>query len=463
MKKLCIITARGGSKRIPHKNIKDFAGKPIIAYAIEAAKQSMLFDDIMVSTDDEQIARIAQEYGADVPFMRSAKTSDDYASTRDVLDEVLQKYMEQGKTYDLLCCIYPTAPLITGQDIAKAHDLLMSSDFDCVYPVVAFSYPIWRCLDVEDDGSMKRHWPEYEHSRSQDLPKEYHDSGSFYWYKLQEGSIVGKKLGAIIVSEDRVQDIDSETDWKLAELKYELLPKEPKKFNLKKDGYITYFFYRIFGWLRYISLFQFVRTFSGCLWMLWHHSELKDLTCDQKKQQFSATKPFVNSYIFPELWVTFSILCGIIIYNLMDNCIMPDWLRATCVGLALLRAFEIMIYHINVLLFDPIRAELAGRKYAIKSPTRMLLLLLINMAEYMLCFSIVFLYFDQDTFAAGAWQPFAFSASAFMSLDIPDINDLSNLVKHLAHIESIVGVLMNVICIARFINMLPSVRSIEKF
>lgn len=223
MSNICIIPARGGSKRIPHKNIKEFLGKPIIAYSIEAALKSGLFDEVMVSTDDAEIASIAKQYGANVPFMRSAETANDFATTRDVLNEVLNEYRKRGQVFDGMCCIYATAPLIAAEDLQAAHKLLSSSDFACVYPVVEFSYPIWRCLDVAEDGSMKRHWPEYENSRSQDLPKEYHDTGTFYWYKLQQGALTPGKIGAIIVSEERVQDIDTETDWKLAEMKYNLL------------------------------------------------------------------------------------------------------------------------------------------------------------------------------------------------------------------------------------------------
>ena len=225
MKNLCIIPARGGSKRIPHKNIKEFLGKPIIAYSIEAALKSGLFNEVMVSTDDEQIAAIAKQYGASVPFMRSAETANDFATTRDVLNEVLNEYRKRGQVFEGMCCIYATAPLIAAEDLQAAHELLSSSDFACVYPVVEFSYPIWRCLDVAEDGSMKRHWPEYENSRSQDLPKEYHDSGTFYWYKLNESAFVDGATGAIILSEDRVQDIDNEVDWKLAEMKFELMHK----------------------------------------------------------------------------------------------------------------------------------------------------------------------------------------------------------------------------------------------
>lgn len=225
MKNLCIIPARGGSKRIPRKNIKEFLGKPIIAYSIEAALKSGLFDEVMVSTDDEEIAEVAKQYGAKVPFMRSAETANDFAVTADVLKEVVGKYQSLGQDFDNFCCVYATAPLISPTDIQSAFQLLQHSNFTTVYPVVEFSYTIWRCLDMVEDGSMKRHWPEYENSRSQDLPKEYHDTGTFYWYKTKEwlaGNII---VGGIIVDETSIQDIDTETDWKLAEMKYKLLRK----------------------------------------------------------------------------------------------------------------------------------------------------------------------------------------------------------------------------------------------
>ncbi len=225
MKNLCIIPARGGSKRIPRKNIKPFLGKPIIAYSIEAALKSGLFAEVMVSTDDEEIADVAKQYGAKVPFMRSAETASDFATTADVLKEVLAKYQELGQEFDNFCCFYATAPLVQSEDVVSAFECLQSSDFTCVYPVVQFSYPIWRCLDIADDGTMTRHWPEYENSRSQNLPKEFHDSGTFYWYKTKEWLSGRNKIGGIIVDETAVQDIDNETDWKLAEMKYELLKK----------------------------------------------------------------------------------------------------------------------------------------------------------------------------------------------------------------------------------------------
>lgn len=223
MKNLCIIPARGGSKRIPRKNIKPFLGKPMLAYSIEAAFATNLFDEVMVSTDDEEIADISRQYGAKVPFMRSAKTANDFATTADVLHEVIKKYKDLGKEFENFCCIYATAPMIQSKDIISAFNRLQNTDFTMVYPVVQFSYPIWRCLDLAEDGSMKRHWPEFENSRSQDLPKEYHDTGTFYWYKTNEWLTGNIHVGGIEVDETTIQDIDTETDWKIAEMKYKLL------------------------------------------------------------------------------------------------------------------------------------------------------------------------------------------------------------------------------------------------
>ncbi len=226
MKNLAIIPARGGSKRIPRKNVKPFLGKPMLAYSIEAALATGLFDEVMVSTDDEEIAEVARQYGAKVPFMRSAETSNDYATTDDVLIEVINKYSEMGIDYDNLCCIYATAPMIQPNDIISAYECLHSSDFTIVYPVVPFSYPIWRCLDMAEDGTITYHWPEFELSRSQDLPKEYHDSGTFYWHKVKPWMARDLKIGGIEVDETTIQDIDTDTDWKIAEMKYKLLHGE---------------------------------------------------------------------------------------------------------------------------------------------------------------------------------------------------------------------------------------------
>jgi N-acylneuraminate cytidylyltransferase len=230
MKKIAIITARGGSKRIPYKNIKEFCGKPILAYSIEAALNSKIFDTVMVSTDDEKIANIAREYGAKVPFYRSEKTSNDYASTNDVLLEVLEEYENRGEHYDLACCIYPTAPFITPEKLKTAVDTLIKSDADTLIPVVAFSYPPQRALVIREDNLIFKN-PEYMESRSQDLEKQYHDVGQFYVFKTEPyKQTQNLMLGNIIpmeISELEVQDIDNITDWEIAEIKYQ-------KMNLKK-------------------------------------------------------------------------------------------------------------------------------------------------------------------------------------------------------------------------------------
>jgi len=221
---LAIITARGQSKRIPRKNIKEFCGKPIIYYSIKAALDSGIFDTIMVSTDDDEIAEIAQKYGAEVPFRRSKKTSDDYATTDDVLLEVIETYREKGEKFDQFCCIYPTCPLIKNERLIEA--MIKLDDCDGVMPVVPFSYPPQRSVLIRD-GYLTRTYPEHTKTRSQDLEPIYHDAGQFYalWTEafLKAGTLNVKKLKPLILSEMEVQDIDTEDDWKLAELKYGIL------------------------------------------------------------------------------------------------------------------------------------------------------------------------------------------------------------------------------------------------
>ena len=223
MSNLAIITARGGSKRIPRKNIKDFLGKPIIAYSIEAALQSGVFDEVMVSTDDAEIAEIAKKYGAKVPFMRSEATSNDYATTADVLREVLDTYERQGRHFDTVCCIYPTAPFISATKLNTAMAELEKSDADAIVPVVRFSFPPQRGFIIHE-GSLRFQYPEYALSRSQDLEPIYHDSGQFYIFRSEafkrEGKVIMEKTKPFIVSEMEVQDIDNETDWAIAEEKY---------------------------------------------------------------------------------------------------------------------------------------------------------------------------------------------------------------------------------------------------
>lgn len=227
MNKIAIITARGGSKRIPRKNIKDFLGKPIIAYSIETALKTNLFDEVMVSTDDNEIAEIAKQYGAKVPFMRSAKTSDDYATTKDALDEVIAEYKKINCEFDYICCIYPTAPLIQASNIEKAFTLLQESDANMVIPIVRFSFPVQRAFKRSHNNEINFIYPEYANTRSQDLEPIFHDSGSFYWYTKDffTSHTNIKRLGYEL-SDLEVQDIDNLVDWKIAELKYQVLHNE---------------------------------------------------------------------------------------------------------------------------------------------------------------------------------------------------------------------------------------------
>lgn len=225
MSAIAIITARGGSKRIPRKNIKNFCGKPILQYSIEAALGSEMFDEVMVSTDDREIAEIAKECGANVPFFRSEKTSGDYASTEDVLVEVINEYKKNGKEFDTYCCIYPTAPFLTDGILREAVRKFEKEKADFMTPVVKFSYPPQRCQIIEN-GQLVRKWPEYKYTRSQDLKPWYHDAGQFYIGNieclLKNGMSNGVNI-PYIMEEMRVQDIDTEEDWKIAEMKFRLI------------------------------------------------------------------------------------------------------------------------------------------------------------------------------------------------------------------------------------------------
>ena len=222
---LALITARGGSKRIPRKNIKDFCGKPILCYSIDAALAAGVFEEVMVSTDDEEIADIARKCGASVPFLRSPEAAGDYASTDDVIMEVLKEYEKLGRKFDAFCCIYPTAPFLTGERLKTAMELLKEAD--SVLPVVAFSYPPQRGLVVNEDGFVKRQFPEYATARSQDLPTIYHDCGQFYACRtspfLAAGTTDVERLVPLVLSEMEVQDIDTLEDWAMAEIKYRRL------------------------------------------------------------------------------------------------------------------------------------------------------------------------------------------------------------------------------------------------
>ncbi len=223
---IAIIPARGGSKRIPRKNIKNFLGKSIIAYSIEAALKSNLFDEIMVSTDDKEIADIAIKYGAKVPFFRSKETANDYAGLTDVIIEVINQYKELNITFDNICCILATAPFLTETDLINSFSKLQNSNFDAVFPVVRYSFPIQRAMQFEGD-KIKMIWPENMVKRSQDLTPSFHDAGLFYWIRtdvlLKTKKLWTDNTTVIEIDEQKAQDIDTVDDWNITELKYKLL------------------------------------------------------------------------------------------------------------------------------------------------------------------------------------------------------------------------------------------------
>lgn len=229
---ILIIPARGGSKRIPKKNIKKFIDRPAIEYAIAAAKASDCFDEIMVSTDDPEIAEISKSRGAKVPFLRSAKNSSDKASTISVLEEVLAQYKKLGHKFDLVCCLYPTAFFVTAEKLRNAKEMLIQSGADAVVPVARFSYPIQRSLKIKN-GKLKMFWPQNYNKRTQDLEPAHHDCGQFYFLKtraiFKQKKLFPKYTIPLETPELETQDIDNESDWKIAEMKYKLLNGKKNK------------------------------------------------------------------------------------------------------------------------------------------------------------------------------------------------------------------------------------------
>ena len=235
MKRIAIIPARGGSKRIPRKNIKNFLGKPIIYYSIKAAFKSKLFDRIIVSTDDQEIALISKKYGAQVPFLRSSENSNDYSGTGEVVYEVLQKLELIEEIYDEACCIYPTAPLITKGLLNLTFEKFSKSKFDVVFPVAEYTVPIQRALILNKSGKVKNKFSESnEVRRSQDLESSFFDIGSHYWFypknfkKIDNKNLFGLNRGAIVVNQMLAQDIDNFSDWDLAELKFKYMQNDKK-------------------------------------------------------------------------------------------------------------------------------------------------------------------------------------------------------------------------------------------
>lgn len=227
---IAIIPARGGSKRIPKKNIKDFLGKPIIAYSIEIAVSCKLFSKVIVSTDDQEIKDVAIKYGAEVPFIRPRKIADDFTGTHEVIGNAVKWLEDNGQKMDYVCCIYPTAPLIHRDDLKKGFEIIKIGKWNSVMAATNFSYPIFRSFEILQDGGLKMIFPDYYNSRSQDLPEVYHDAGMFYWAKPNTWKEKPKEYfqnkSIVKIPNYRTQDIDTLDDWKKAEIIYKIINRE---------------------------------------------------------------------------------------------------------------------------------------------------------------------------------------------------------------------------------------------
>jgi len=227
MMNIAIIPARGGSKRIPRKNIKLFHDKPMIAYSIEAAQKSGCFDKIIVSTDDQEIADIATQFGAEVPFIRPSNIADDYATTLDVMQHAINWCQTQHWAVDKVCCIYATAPFILPKYIQNGLAELSNDDVQYAFSATTFPFPIQRAISLDENRNVSMFAPENTNTRSQDLPEAYHDAGQFYWGKAS-AFLTGKVFfaehsKAVILPRKRVQDIDTPEDWDLAETLFSVL------------------------------------------------------------------------------------------------------------------------------------------------------------------------------------------------------------------------------------------------
>jgi len=226
---ICVVPARGGSKRVPRKNIKAFNGKPIIAYSIEAALESNCFDQVIVSTDDNEIAEVAKKYGAKVPFIRPAELSNDYAGTISVIKHTIEWLENHGNAIDNVCCLYATAPFIQSQTIFEAFQQLQESKADYCFSVTSFVFPIQRSIRITQGGKVDMFYPENFDARSQDLEEAYHDAGQFYWGKAQafkdELPIFSETASPYILPRYLVQDIDTLEDWTRAELMHQVMRK----------------------------------------------------------------------------------------------------------------------------------------------------------------------------------------------------------------------------------------------
>ena len=227
--KIAIIPARGGSQRIPRKNIKSFCGKPMIAWSITVAKESGLFDLVIVSTDDAEIAEVARAWGAQTPFLRPPELSNNFAQTKEVIAHATRWILNQGLAPDAICCIYPTAPFIQKADLKNALVELESGNYEFAFAVTEFSSPIFRALKKTAEGAVEMFFPEHFATRSQDLPKAFHDSGQFYWGRpeawLNANNIFSSASVSVVIPSSRSQDIDSQEDWEFAEMLYQISNK----------------------------------------------------------------------------------------------------------------------------------------------------------------------------------------------------------------------------------------------
>ncbi len=232
--KLCVIPARGGSKRIPGKNIREFCGKPVIAYSIEVALESACFDKVIVSTDDQEIAAVAKSYGAEVPFMRPQELSDDYTNTNDVIKHAIQVYISQEKSVSVVCCIYATAPFISAEYLSKGYKKLIELNKSYAFSVTSFPFPVQRAIKINKNNEVEAIWPENIQKRSQDLEDAYHDAGQFYWGKVEafmNDEVIFSNISTpVVLPRHLVQDMDTLEDWYRAELMYQAwqLGKEKK-------------------------------------------------------------------------------------------------------------------------------------------------------------------------------------------------------------------------------------------
>ncbi len=227
---LAVIPARGGSRRIPGKNIKVFAGKPIIAYSIEAARRSDLFDKIIVSTDSQEVADVAMSFGAEVPFVRPEKLSDNQTSVAEVLCHAVDWFAGEGVGVDWLCCLVATAPFLRPSDIVDGCEMVQNNDVDTVLSVSRYRYPVFRAFERAPDGRLKMFWPRYEFTNSDDLPEAYHDAAQFYWLRvaslLRSRSVFGSVTMPVVLPDHLVCDIDTPADWQRAEIAYEVCRRE---------------------------------------------------------------------------------------------------------------------------------------------------------------------------------------------------------------------------------------------